>query len=114
MDKKYGVYICTGCGIGDALIIEDLCAIPSDEGIGIPEDKLEKIFERFYQVDGSSKRRFGGTGLGLAIVQEIIHGHSGEITVESELGVGSTFRFTVPIASDKAIKSLGVRTLPDQ
>jgi two-component system sensor histidine kinase VicK len=67
-----------------------------DQGIGIPADKLEKIFERFYQVDGSSKRRFPGTGLGLAIVRRIVEGHNGKIWVESEEGKGSTFSFTVP------------------
>jgi signal transduction histidine kinase len=70
-----------------------------DQGIGIAEDQLDRIFERFYQVDGSSKRRFGGTGLGLAIVKEIIDAHGGEITVSSEVGVGSTFSFTVPAAT---------------
>lgn len=69
-----------------------------DQGIGIPGDQLTKIFERFYQVDGSSKRRFGGTGLGLAIVKEIVEAHGGTITVESEVGKGSTFSFTVPVA----------------
>ena len=71
-----------------------------DEGIGIAEDHLERIFERFYQVDGSSKRRFRGTGLGLAIVKEIIDAHGGTITVSSEVGTGSTFSFTVPVAID--------------
>jgi PAS domain S-box-containing protein len=70
-----------------------------DQGIGIAEDHLDRIFERFYQVDGSSKRRFGGTGLGLAIVKEIIDAHGGEITVSSEVGVGSTFSFTIPAAT---------------
>jgi signal transduction histidine kinase/FixJ family two-component response regulator len=70
----------------------------SDTGIGIPEDKLEKIFECFYQVDSSSTRRYGGTGLGLAIVKEIVKAHGGEVRVESKLGEGSTFCFTVPVA----------------
>ncbi len=71
-----------------------------DQGIGIPNDQLTKIFERFYQVDGSSKRRFGGTGLGLAIVKEIVEAHGGTITVESQVGRGSTFSFTVPVAPE--------------
>jgi len=74
----------------------------TDQGIGIPADKLDKIFERFYQVDGSSKRRFGGTGLGLAIARRIIEGHNGRIWAESKVGKGSTFFFTVPaLPSDK-------------
>jgi two-component system sensor histidine kinase VicK len=71
----------------------------TDQGIGIPTDELDKIFERFYQVDGSSKRRYSGTGLGLAIVQRIVEGHNGKIWVESEMGKGSTFSFTVPALS---------------
>jgi signal transduction histidine kinase len=72
-----------------------------DEGIGIAQDNLTRIFERFYQVDGSSKRRYRGTGLGLAIVKEIIDAHGGTITVSSEIGSGSTFSFTVPVAAEE-------------
>ena len=68
----------------------------SDQGIGIPKDQHERIFERFYQVDGSARRRFGGTGLGLAIVKRIVEAHEGQVWVESEPGRGSTFYFTVP------------------
>ena len=68
----------------------------SDTGIGIPSDKLEKVFEPFYQIDGSSTRRFGGAGLGLAIVRQIVEAHGGEVGVSSEAGKGSTFQFTVP------------------
>ena len=71
-----------------------------DQGIGIAPDQLTKIFGRFYQVDGSSTRRFGGTGLGLAIVQETIQAHAGEIAVDSQVGVGSRFSFTVPTVAD--------------
>jgi signal transduction histidine kinase len=69
----------------------------SDTGIGIPKDKLDKIFERFYQVDSSPTRRYGGAGMGLAIVKEVVEAHGGRVTVESELGKGSTFCFTLPI-----------------
>jgi signal transduction histidine kinase len=69
-----------------------------DEGIGITPDQLTRIFGRFYQVDGSSTRRFGGTGLGLAIVKEIVEAHGGTVSVNSEVGVGSVFSFTVPTA----------------
>jgi GAF domain-containing protein len=68
----------------------------ADQGIGLPQDKKERIFERFYQIDGSSRRRFGGTGLGLAIVKRIVEAHNGRIWVESEVNNGSTFYFTLP------------------
>ena len=68
----------------------------ADQGIGIPAAKIDKIFERFYQVDGSSRRRFPGTGLGLAIVKRIVEAHNGHIWVESVEGQGSTFFFTLP------------------
>jgi len=73
----------------------------SDTGIGIPNDKLEKIFERFYQVNGSPTRRFGGTGLGLALVKETIEALGGKVWAESQLGQGSTFFFTLPIMKDE-------------
>ncbi len=66
----------------------------ADNGIGIAEDALPKIFDRFYQADNS--RSNVGTGLGLAMVREIARFHTGEITAESELGLGSTFTFTMP------------------
>ena len=67
----------------------------SDTGIGIPEDKLEKIFDRFYQVDSSDKRKFGGTGLGLWISKKIIDAHNGRIWAESK-NRGSTFHILLP------------------
>jgi PAS domain S-box-containing protein len=69
-----------------------------DEGIGIPEDKLESIFDRFQQVDVSNSRSQGGTGLGLTICREIVEQHDGQIWVESQLGRGSTFYFTLPVS----------------
>ena len=71
-----------------------------DTGIGIPTDKLDKIFERFYQVDGSTTRRFGGTGLGLAIAKEIVLNHDGKIWAESSVGQGSTFHVALPKCAD--------------
>ena len=69
-----------------------------DQGRGIPEDKLETIFERFEQVDSSDSRRIGGTGLGLAISRGIVERHGGRIWAESEVGVGTTVQFTLPAA----------------
>lgn len=67
-----------------------------DQGQGIPLDKLERIFERFQQVDSSDSRKKGGTGLGLTICRKIIEQHGGSIWAESQLGQGSTFSFTLP------------------
>jgi signal transduction histidine kinase len=69
-----------------------------DQGIGIPADKLPHVFERFYQVDGSTTRRFGGTGLGLAIVKQIVETHGGQVGVRSKQNEGSCFYFTIPQA----------------
>jgi PAS domain S-box-containing protein len=68
-----------------------------DQGIGIPEDKLDAIFDRFQQVDLSNARNQGGTGLGLTICREIVQQHGGQIWAESEFGQGSTFYFTLPV-----------------
>ena len=68
----------------------------SDEGIGIPEKHIKRIFERFYVVDKSRSKRIGGTGLGLSIVKHIILLHGGEITVQSEENMGTKFIFTIP------------------
>ena len=67
-----------------------------DRGRGIPEDKLESIFERFKQVDASDSRKKGGTGLGLAICRSIVEQHGGQIWAESTLDQGSSFYFTLP------------------
>lgn len=74
----------------------------SDTGIGIPADKIPRIFDKFYQVDASATRSYGGTGLGLALVKQIMHAHGTRVDVESTPGVGSTFRFRLPIVEAHA------------
>ena len=69
----------------------------TDTGIGIPQERLEEIFEPFHQLDGSATRRFGGTGLGLAMAQRIIEAHGSKINVESLVGLGSRFEFSLPV-----------------
>ncbi|MDO9392312.1 MAG: HAMP domain-containing sensor histidine kinase [bacterium] len=71
----------------------------SDTGAGIPAEFLPRIFDRFYQVDGSSTRKYGGVGLGLSIVKAIVEAHGGRIDVSSRLGGGTSFSFELP-ASD--------------
>jgi len=67
-----------------------------DSGIGIPADKISKIFDRFYQIDSSTTRRYSGLGIGLALCKNIIEMHKGVITVESEENKGSIFTFNIP------------------
>jgi signal transduction histidine kinase len=72
----------------------------SDTGIGIPKDEVENIFAEFRQVDTTITREYGGTGLGLSITKRLVELHGGRIGVESELGKGSRFFFTVPLRAD--------------
>ncbi|MDA2983811.1 MAG: ATP-binding protein, partial [Actinomycetota bacterium] len=72
----------------------------ADSGIGIRQQDLPRIFERFYRVDTARSRETGGTGLGLSIVRHAVERHSGTVQVESALGEGTTFRVTLPIGAD--------------
>ncbi|QAS52909.1 cell wall metabolism sensor histidine kinase WalK [Halobacillus litoralis] len=73
----------------------------TDEGIGMPADTVDKIFDRFYRVDKSRAREMGGTGLGLAIAREMIEAHHGKIWAESQEGKGTTVHFTLPLMNQK-------------
>ena len=77
----------------------------TDQGIGIAESDLNRIFERFYRVDPARSRMTGGTGLGLSIVKHIALNHGGDVKVWSKIGVGSTFTLQLPIAEDEEGKS---------
>ena len=80
-----------------------------DHGIGIPPAEANRIFDRFYQVNGTTTRQFGSTGLGLAIVKQIVQAHGGQVGVHSKVGKGSKFFFTIPKA-----QSSGVKEVPEQ
>jgi signal transduction histidine kinase len=74
----------------------------ADQGVGIPQRDLHRVFDRFHRVEGEISKRVGGTGLGLAICQRLVEAHDGKIWVESRVGKGSTFYFTVPLVRMEA------------
>jgi two-component system phosphate regulon sensor histidine kinase PhoR len=76
---------------------DEITITVSDTGIGIPQADQPRIFERFYRVDVARSREVGGTGLGLSIAKHLVEAHGGRIWVDSEIGNGSQFHFTVPI-----------------
>ena len=78
-------------GKGDGVLI-----IIQDDGIGISEEDLPLIFNRFYRVDKARSRQEGGTGLGLSISKFIVDAHKGSIDIESKMGEGAKFKFTLP------------------
>ena len=78
--------------------VSSLTVEVKDTGVGIPEEDLAQLFERFYRVDKDRSRATGGSGLGLAISRQIVEMHGGELSVESEVGEGSTFRMRLPKA----------------
>ncbi len=82
-----------------------------DPGMGIPAKELDKIFEKFHRVDRGDARSTYGHGLGLYIAKRLIEAHGGDIWVESQVGKGSTFKFTLPLADDDQLKAeLGIDT----
>ncbi|WP_421716329.1 sensor histidine kinase [Arcobacter arenosus] len=90
---------------------ETIQIVVSDDGIGISEDKLEHIFDRFKQADGSTTRKYGGTGLGLAICKDLISLFNGSINIESKVNIGTTITIEIPknldmISSERKVKKV--------
>jgi two-component system phosphate regulon sensor histidine kinase PhoR len=83
-----------------------------DAGVGIPADKVGQIFQRFYRVDRARSRDMGGTGLGLAIVKHIVQLHGGQVSAQSELGKGTTIRFTLPVSPYREADDTSLTDLP--
>lgn len=77
----------------------------TDQGIGIPKDAIDRVFERFYRIDPARSRLTGGTGLGLSIVKHVVANHGGEVKVWSVEGSGSTFTLRLPLADQQGVTS---------
>jgi two-component system phosphate regulon sensor histidine kinase PhoR len=103
-----GAHAVQGASPGD----ESVEVFVRDTGIGIPATELPRLFERFYRVDKARSRELGGTGLGLAIVKHLARAHGGDVRVESVLGKGSTFFFTLPV-HDKGLPERGGAVEPE-
>ena len=85
-----------------------------DNGIGIPADEQQRIFERFYRVDKSHSKEIGGSGLGLAITRNTVLMHDGAIKVESSEGIGTTFTIKIPKTHTKADKETDEESRKDE
>ena len=95
--EKGGVHIDITCENGPSPKVETICIAVTDTGIGIADDKIDGIFQKFIQADSSITRKYGGTGLGLAITKTLTEIMGGRINVESVLGKGSIFKVTLPM-----------------
>jgi signal transduction histidine kinase/serine phosphatase RsbU (regulator of sigma subunit) len=96
--------------ISATVVNQHLEMVVSDTGIGVPEDKLERIFKSFEQAEGSTARKYGGTGLGLAVTKQLVQLHGGKIWVKSTVDKGSQFFLTLPIAEGQS-SQLSVNSL---
>lgn len=105
-DKKGSISVSLKKRFSEEKTFFDL--IIKDNGIGIDEDKLPKIFDRFYQVDDSSSRSYGGSGIGLSLVKEFVDLHHWSISVKSSLGIGTEFLISIPSVEAVALKSTSV------
>jgi two-component system sensor histidine kinase SenX3 len=94
-------------GIGVSITDSVVEIAVTDQGVGIPEDEIDRVFERFFRTDPARSRNTGGSGLGLSIVKHVVQNHGGDIRVWSQPGRGSTFTIRLPEASHAAAASLG-------
>lgn len=92
----------TKVGIGVSVVDDVVEIAVSDQGVGIPENELDRVFERFFRTDSARSRKTGGTGLGLSIVKHAVQNHGGDVRVWSQVGRGSTFTIRLPEASETA------------
>ena len=97
-------------GIGVSGTDDTIEIAVTDQGIGIPDDELDRVFERFFRVDQARSRSTGGTGLGLSIVKHVVQNHGGEIRVWSQPGRGSTFTIRLPRVLEAASTRSKART----
>ena len=94
-----------GIGINSADGVVEIAV--TDQGVGIPEDELDRVFERFFRSDPARSRNTGGSGLGLSIVKHVVQNHGGDIRVWSQPGNGSTFTVRLPEASHSSAQKVG-------
>jgi two-component system sensor histidine kinase SenX3 len=98
--SRVGIGVSSGDGVVEIAV--------TDQGVGIPDDEKDRVFERFFRVDAARSRNTGGSGLGLSIVKHVIQNHGGDVRVWSRLGRGSTFTIRLPEASHETAAQLGV------